>query len=220
MLEHIRVADSRELNSVSGMAEKAKELSPDDYERLVSKLMQTHLGGDHAGAMRVLRKKKYLGKSGQYHEIDVAIEISFGAMDLVVLVECKRHNRPVGVEDVMTLKYRLSDIAAHKGIIVSTNGFQAGTVRVARAERIALVRATGAKCVEWRLGAFDETEREPPRVLMLVPDFSMASVAVVGQTRAATNSVWTQCGIEASVDICFSPGAEIDGTKSEVVAFD
>lgn len=222
MLEHILSGGFARVQSVSDMAEQSKELSPNDYERLVTKIMQSQLGGVDGASMKMFRNKKYLGKSGQYHEIDVAIEIAFGSMDILVLVECKRHNRPVGVEDVMTLKYRLSDIAAHKGIVVSTNGFQSGTLRIARAERIALVRASGARCVEWRLGAFDETERELPRALMLVPDFSTrtGTVAVAGRTRTATNAVWAECGIADATDVFFSPGeASADEREDEIVVF-
>jgi formylglycine-generating enzyme required for sulfatase activity len=51
---------------------------------------------------------------------------------------------PGGIEDVLTFAGRIRDIPAHKGMIVTTVGFQQGAVKMAKANGIALVLVSDA----------------------------------------------------------------------------
>jgi Restriction endonuclease len=111
-------------------------MSPADYERLVKSLMNTEFDGMDAKAFHL---KKYMGKSGQPYEIDISFEVRIGTLELTILVECKRYKRPVTVQEVADFAYRVQDVGAHKGVLVSPNGFQRGALKVAKAEKIALL---------------------------------------------------------------------------------
>ena len=111
-------------------------MSPVDYERVVKALLQADFEGVEAQSFHL---KKYTGKSGQRYEIDVSFEVRIGVFDIVILVECKRHARSITVQEIADFAFRLRDIGAHKGVMVSSNGFQRGVIKVARAEKIALL---------------------------------------------------------------------------------
>lgn len=113
-------------------------MTPKDYERLVKSLTSTIFDGLRAQAFHL---KKYRGKSGQEYEVDVSFEVAVDTLEFLVLVECKRYKDRVGVDEITSFAYRLRDIGAHKGIVVSPGGFQKGAVQVAKAERIALLVA-------------------------------------------------------------------------------
>jgi len=105
----------------------------------------------------VTHNAKYVGKSGQTHQIDVAVSyVAFG-MKFLILVECKHWRRRVGAEEVMVLAQRVADVGAQKGVILTTSGFQRGAVTLARAHGIALAVATGPRSVLYvsykRIGA-------------------------------------------------------------------
>lgn len=117
-------------------------MSDDDigYEILVQSLLQAKLGED----VKVFRNRRYRGKaSGHEHQIDVSFEIDVADTNVLVLVECKRYSHPVGVDDVLEFASRLSDIGAHKGILISTAKFQPGAIKVASARGIALIVSDG-----------------------------------------------------------------------------
>jgi len=107
------------------------------YEDFVRTTYETLLAG-HVGEIHL--RKHFEGKrSGHLHEIDVAIETRVAQLDILILVECKHYNKTVKVGDVLTLAGRIDDIGAHKGVMVSTKGFQKGATKVARAHGIGLV---------------------------------------------------------------------------------
>jgi Restriction endonuclease len=113
-------------------------MSAREYEELVADVYAQLARDDQA---RVYQDRRYRGKSGQEHQIDVAVELSaLGGIQLLILIECKCWNQRVGLEEVLVLSGRLQDIGAHKGILVTKTGFQAGALRLARAKGIALVR--------------------------------------------------------------------------------
>lgn len=122
------------------------------YERIVRSLLLSKLVAGPSVQLNAFHLKRYTGKSGQEHEVDVSFEIELAGVKFLVVVECKDYGRTVGVDDVMTFVYRVRDIAAHKGLLVTTRGFQAGAVTVAKAEGIGLLVAANG-VIDVYLGA-------------------------------------------------------------------
>ncbi len=119
-----------------------KNQTPVQYEMLVHKLFSTELAQHvNLSDFKMFHDKKYLGKSGHKHQIDVSAELRIAGVKVLILVECKRYAHRVGIDDVMELATRLDDIGAHKGILVTTVGFQDGAVKMAKSKGIALVKA-------------------------------------------------------------------------------
>jgi hypothetical protein len=111
-------------------------LSPKTYEEMVADICTVVATGDN---VRVDQRRRFVGQSGQTHEIDVAVEVVLAELKYLTLIECKYWRKRVGLEEVMVLKQRIADIGAHKGVMVSASGFQKGAVTFAEANGIALV---------------------------------------------------------------------------------
>jgi hypothetical protein len=111
-------------------------MEPTDYEVMVADICQQIVGEERA---TIHRRKKFAGKSGQHHEIDVSVEFRYMKVRFLVLLECKWWNKQVGADQIMILAQRMEDIGAQKGILVTKVGFQRGAFTVARSKGIALV---------------------------------------------------------------------------------
>ena len=108
------------------------------YELLVKSLYELLLKDK---AVEVYHRRKLFGKrTQQKHEIDLSFSFTKIGINFLVLIECKCYAKNVGVDDIVEFAYKLRDIGAHKGIMVSTRGFQKGVFKVAKAEGIALVK--------------------------------------------------------------------------------
>ena len=119
-------------------------MNPIDYEQAVKDLLAGMFAiRDGNSQVKIHHGRKFIGKrSGHAHEIDVSFELDVAGTQLLVLVECKAYRRRVGIDEVMEFASRLDDIAAHKGIFVTTKGFQKGAIKFAASKGIALVVAS------------------------------------------------------------------------------
>jgi len=160
------------------------------YELLVKRLLLSKLRRDHGGKIQAFHLKKYRGKSGQEHEIDVSFEITMAGLELLFLVECKHYARRVGLDDMMAFSFRLDDISANKGMFVTTVGFQAGAEKVASSARIArILVGTGGAIQSWH-GATSQLFEAG----MTGFDFALrgdgTDIELRGNTRVVSNQKW------------------------------
>jgi restriction system protein len=117
-------------------------MTPDDYERLVEKVYEDLLKQD---GIRVFHLKEYIRRSsGLPIKIDVSFEMDAAGARILVAIECKHYGREVDVGAVDEFFAKLQDIGAHKGIIVTTVGFQPGAESAAEGRGIALALLTDA----------------------------------------------------------------------------
>ncbi len=110
------------------------------YEHMVRRILEQRIQEECAdAALNVFHNRAYRGQSGHAHEIDVSAELVVGGCRLTILIECKQYRQRVATDDVLNFVGRVRDIGAHKGIIVTTVGFQEGAKKIAEAAGIALV---------------------------------------------------------------------------------
>jgi hypothetical protein len=109
----------------------------DDYEQFTKRVIEELVG------VTVHHQKVYRGRISQRDiKIDVSFNYTIAGADLLFLVECKCYNHAVPVDDVEEFHSKIDDIGAHKGIMVTTVGFQDGTIRTAKGRGIALALLT------------------------------------------------------------------------------
>lgn len=114
------------------------EISPEDYEREVLRWLSN--ASAEEGLEVCLKHRKVVGGQSGDYQIDVTGEFSvFRGAVIKVLVECKRHGRPVERDDVMAFAMKIQTTASHKGMVFSTAGFQRGAIKFAKSQGIALV---------------------------------------------------------------------------------
>lgn len=107
-----------------------------DYELMVQKIYNDLLRAD---GVVVFHQKEYMRRSsGLPIKIDVSFEVDVAGARVLVLVECKHYGKRVDVGDIDEFFAKVQDVSAHKGIIVTTVGFQNGAEKAAEARGIAL----------------------------------------------------------------------------------
>lgn len=133
-----------------------------DYEMLILALLNQEINGlSGIEVVEMSRDVSMTGLSGYTHQIDVLYRMKIWLTELLVLVECKQYEKHVGVDDLLEFKSRLEDLRAHKGVFVTSSGYQRGAIEFARANRIALlvVNATKELAVLYSLRRMSEKER-------------------------------------------------------------
>jgi restriction system protein len=104
------------------------------------------------------------GGGGKY-KIDVLVKLPvFREAVVVILVECKHQARPVERDEALALEAKLRDVAAHKGMLFSTSGFQKGAIEYATARGIATVTVVRGEWLYETRGAPRGPVKPPPWV--------------------------------------------------------
>lgn len=109
----------------------------DGYEQFTQQVMASLTG------VEVHHKRSYIGRvSKREIVVDVSFNCTVAGANLLFIVECKCYKNSVSVDEVEEFHSKLDDIGAHKGIMVTTVGFQEGAVKVAKGRGIALALLT------------------------------------------------------------------------------
>lgn len=112
----------------------------DDYERFIAELIG-NVQASHRNISRLRwgRMNTIQGKSGQDHQVDVSFIDNNFPRPTLVLIECKRHRKPIDLEHVKVVLATQLDILIEcrkdldvRAIIVSTNGERMGAHRFAK----------------------------------------------------------------------------------------
>jgi Zn-dependent peptidase ImmA (M78 family) len=110
-----------------------------------------------SGCCRIFSKKGYYSRDREKDIIfDISVEIYLpGQSDysILVLVECKNYNHSVPPDDAEEFFAKIQQVSGGnvKGIIVSTNSFQDGTVRYSSSKGIGLLRYYNKDKIKWEL---------------------------------------------------------------------
>src|SRR5713226_3418483 len=115
----------------------AASMSWDQYEHEVVKLFAEW--GAELDEFRITHRERVQGSDGTY-VIDSVIRYRAMGMSFLVLVEAKLHGRPVERSDLQQLYQKVVSTGAHKGVLVSSGGFQAGALEFAKHHGIALIQ--------------------------------------------------------------------------------
>jgi restriction system protein len=115
------------------------KVRPEQFERMVVRFLRS-LKHDLKG-FSVNHRTSLSGPDGKF-ELDALARFEALGAEFLVVVECKHHKNPVKRELVQVLRDRVRSLSAHKGMLFSTGGFQAGAIEYALSQRIALVHFT------------------------------------------------------------------------------
>jgi restriction system protein len=110
------------------------KLTADEFEDYVRRWLKRQ--GKGFSSLTVMGKQTLEGPDGEF-EIDAHAKFEALGAEFLVLVECKRHKKPVSRDMVLALKGKLAALAAHKGMMFSTSGFQSGALEFAQAQGLA-----------------------------------------------------------------------------------
>lgn len=117
-----------------------------EYEKITQLILQQNLTGMKFDSDIVVEKDvKLEGKSGHQYQIDVMYSFEAFGIKYLTIVECKHYSSKIKVSHINDFKAKIDDVGAHKGIFVTTAGYQQGALKVALYNNIALVLLKGKK---------------------------------------------------------------------------
>ncbi len=116
-----------------------------DFEKLVAEIQK-----QLAPSAEVRHNEKVRGASGRLRQLDVTIRQSIGLHSVLIVIECRKHRRPVGIEKVEAFVSKLRDIGNPQGVMISPSGFDAGARAVARQNFIRLLTYREAEALDWQ----------------------------------------------------------------------
>jgi len=103
---------------------------------------------------RIHQKKSYRGKSNRKITFDIVIETykpNETKPFLITLIECKDYKTSIPVDKIVKFAYDINEVKGHKGIFVTTNKIQSGTLKVIKAEKISLVIMDDKDNLKWKI---------------------------------------------------------------------
>lgn len=134
----------------------------DKLESQIFNLFDTQINKDEffffkKDACKIFTKKGYYSRDRKKNIIfDVSIEVYLPgekSYSLLFLIECKNYSHRVPVDDVEEFFAKAQQISGAniKGIVVSTNSFQEGTVEYSKSKGIGLLRYFHPSKLKWEL---------------------------------------------------------------------
>ena len=118
-------------STINPFKELVKELTPTEFEKYCLEIIQKYAEQEKLKSFHIEHNKKIQTHDGIY-QIDIYAEFVVLNVQMRMLIECKKYDKPVGRDKVEVLANRLQSIGAQKGILISTSGFQSGAARYAK----------------------------------------------------------------------------------------
>ena len=138
-------------------------ISPIEFEEFCMELLKNYAAEEHLKDFKIEHNVKLEASDGTY-QLDVVA--SFTALDgeVKILCECKQYTSPVKRERVELLEGRLKSLGMHKGILLSTSGFQSGAMQYAKAHSIDLIQVFDHSCQKYSQsgGPYFEIDENDP----------------------------------------------------------
>ena len=121
-------------------------ISPTEFEKHCREVLLGYAEDEHLQNFTITHDVKLKASDGTY-QIDLYATFTALGAEIKVLCECKQYKSPVKRETVATLDAKLKSLGAHKGILLSTSGFQSGAKEYAAAHGIALFQVYDKECI-------------------------------------------------------------------------
>lgn len=114
-------------------------ITPQEFELLCLGLLQQTKDFSNLSNISVEHNKIYKAHDGTY-QLDGYLEYTALGVKMKVIVECKLYKQSIKRDAIVVLHNKLQSIGAHKGIFMSSSGFQYGAVEYAKIHGIALIQ--------------------------------------------------------------------------------
>lgn len=115
-----------------------------DFEQLITKIYTAATPN-----ATVCHDEKIVGKSGTECQIDVSIRARVGLHNVLIIVECKYHNRRIGIGRVGEFVEKMEDVRASQGVMVSSKGFTKDARQSAQRHGVTLLSYRQAEVSDW-----------------------------------------------------------------------
>lgn len=114
-------------------------ISPTEYEQYCTEVLKQYAEEENLKDFTIQHNVVVKSDDGTY-QLDIYATFTALNVQFKVIAECKRYTNPVNREKVVILADKVKSIGAHKGILISTSGFQSGAHEYAKKHGIALIQ--------------------------------------------------------------------------------
>jgi len=162
--------------------EIVSNITPLEFEKFCYTVIKEYAELEKLTNFKIIHNKK-IKIDDESYQIDIFAEFIALTVKINVLIECKHQKRPVERDEVIILIDKLHTLSAHKGILISTSGFQSGAVKKAEKNGIALLQIIDNHIMNIRASIQTEQDeryieyqkKSPPYYCLqysgLIPDF-------------------------------------------------
>lgn len=133
------------MNDTENTQDYVCSISPTEFEEFCMELLKSYAIEEGLKEFSIDHNVKMEAADGTY-QIDIYSSFTAVGVQFHVLCECKQYTSPVKRERVELLESRLKSLGMHKGILLSTSGFQSGAIQFAKAHGIALIQVYDQSC--------------------------------------------------------------------------
>lgn len=116
-----------------------------EFEVLLAELQQQTAPDAH-----VQHNQRIKGRSGRVRQLDITISQKVGLYPVLIVIECKRYRRLVGIEKVESFVTKLRDVGASHGVMISNTSFDAGAKAIAKDNMVTLLSYREATNLDWQ----------------------------------------------------------------------
>lgn len=114
-------------------------ITPTDYEKYCTEILKGYAEAENLKDFTIQHNTVISSDDGTY-QLDIYATFVAMGVQFKVIAECKRYSSPVSREKVVILADKVKSLGAHKGILISTSGFQSGAHEYAQKHGIALLQ--------------------------------------------------------------------------------
>jgi len=134
-------------------------ISPTEYERYCTEILKNYAEEEKLKDFSIQHNVVLTSDDGTY-QLDIYATFVALGVEFKVIAECKRYTNPVNREKVVVLADKVKSLGAHKGILISTSGFQSGAYEYAKKHGIALIQVLDKHIVHIQNACDPQTEEQ------------------------------------------------------------
>ena len=127
------------MEALNPYREFVASISSIEFEQYCLEILKAYAEAESLGDFSIVHNHKVQTDDGDY-QIDIYAEFVALSVRFRVIIECKRYTRPVEREKIVVLADKVRSLDGHKGILISTSGFQSGASEYAKKHGIALLQ--------------------------------------------------------------------------------
>ena len=142
-------------------------ISTTEFEKLCFEILKSYADAEHLSDFSIQHNVCIPADDGIY-QIDVYARFIAMSVEFKVIAECKRYSSPVSREKIAVLADKVRSLGAHKGIMISTCGFQSGAYEYAKKHGIALLQVVDRNVMHIMNAAEPETEEQKQKLYLML----------------------------------------------------
>lgn len=142
-------------------------ISPTEFEVLCLDILNSYAEAESLSGFSIQHNVHIPTDDGTY-QIDVYASFIAMGVEFKVITECKRYSNPVPREKVVVLSDKVRSLGAHKGIMISTCGFQSGAYEYSKKHGIALLQIIDRNVLHIMNAANPESEEQKREINLIL----------------------------------------------------